>query len=110
MLDQIENLAKTGARDAARQLLSQLQNMLENLQASRPMSGQQNDQQMMQSLNQLGDMIRRQEELMNQTYRAERGQNPDGNGDQPMTKQELEQALKQPPAGPAGRCQKRSAT
>ncbi len=93
MLDQIENLARTGARDAARQMLSQLQNMLENLQANRPMNGQQNDQAM-QSLNQLGDMIRKQEELMNKTYRADRGQNPDGNSDKPMTKQELEQALK----------------
>ena len=51
MLDQIENLAKTGARDAARQLLSELQNMLENLQAGRPMMGdQQSAEQMMQSL------------------------------------------------------------
>ena len=39
MLDQIENLAKTGARDAARQLLSELQNMLENLQAGQPDDG-----------------------------------------------------------------------
>ena len=93
MLDQIENLAKTGARDAARQLLSQLQNMLENLQAGMPQMGnQQNGNQMMQSLNQLGDMIRQQEQLMNQTYRAQRGQDP--NGDQPLTKEQLEQALR----------------
>ncbi len=92
MLDQIENLARTGARDAARQMLSELQNMLENLQAGRPQQGQQNSQAM-QSLNQLGDMIRRQEELMNKTYRADQGQNPDGSG-KPMTQEELQQALK----------------
>ena len=79
MLDQIENLAKTGARDAARQLLSELQNMLENLQAGRPMNGdQQNGEQMMQSLEQLGDMIRKQQELMDKTFRADRGAGKDG--------------------------------
>jgi uncharacterized protein (TIGR02302 family) len=78
MLDQIENLARTGNRDAAKQLLSQLQNMLENLQAGRPMNGDQQGQQMMQSLNDLADMIRRQQELMDKTYDANRGQNPNG--------------------------------
>lgn len=92
MLDRIENLAQTGARDAARQMLSQLQNMLDNLQAGRPQPNGQNSQAM-QSLNQLGDMIRRQEELMNRTYRAGRGENPDGSG-KPMTQEELQQALK----------------
>ena len=94
MLDRIEDLARTGARDAARQMLSELQNMLENLQAGRPMQGNPQNNQMMESLNQLGDMIRKQEELMNQTHRADRGENPDGSGE-PMTAEELEQALKQ---------------
>jgi hypothetical protein len=90
MLDQIENLAKTGARDAARQLLSQLQNMMENLQAEQPQASSQAQQQAMQQLNQLGDMIRRQEQLMNRTFSAQRGQNGKG---QPMTKEEMKQAL-----------------
>ena len=93
MIDRIENLARTGARDAARQMLSELQNMLDNLQAGRPQQGGQQNDQAMQSLNQLGDMIRRQEELMNKTYRADQGQNPDGSG-QPMTEEQLQQALK----------------
>jgi uncharacterized protein (TIGR02302 family) len=92
MLDQIENLSKTGAKDAARQLLSQLQNMLENLQAGTPQQGgDQGEQQAMQMLNQLGDMIRRQEDLMNQTFRAQRGQGQQG---QEMSPEELQQALK----------------
>jgi uncharacterized protein (TIGR02302 family) len=91
MLDQIENLSKTGAKDAARQLLSQLQNMLENLQAGTPQQGDQGDQQGMQALNQLGDMIRRQEDLMNRTFRAQRGQGDQG---QEMSPEELQQALK----------------
>ncbi len=93
MLDQIENLARTGARDAARQMLSELQNMLENLQAGRPQPGDQQTRQALQSLNQLGDMIRKQEELMNKTFRADQGQNPDGSG-KPLSEQELQQALK----------------
>ena len=91
MLDQIQNLAQTGARDAARQLLSQLQNMLENLQAGNPQMGDPGQQQAMQQLNQLGDMIRRQQQLMDQTFSAERGNNPDGS---PMTDDQIEQALK----------------
>ena len=41
MLDRIENLARSGAKDAARRLLEELQSMLENLQMARP--GQQQD-------------------------------------------------------------------
>jgi hypothetical protein len=50
--------------------------------------------QMMESLNELADMIRRQQEdLMNQTHRAERGlEGPDG---EPMTPEEMQQALQQ---------------
>jgi hypothetical protein len=48
---------------------------------------------MMQSLNELGEMIRRQQQLMDQTYQADRGMNPDGSGE-PMTPEQLEQALK----------------
>jgi hypothetical protein len=92
MLDQIEELARTGARDAARQLLSQLQNMLENLQAGQPQMGDPQAGQMMENLNELADMIRRQEELMNQTFRAERGMGEDG---EPLTPEEMQQLLQQ---------------
>ena len=97
MLDQIENLAKNGARDAARQLLSQMQNMLENLQSGRPMAGdQQNSDQMMESLNDLSDLIQRQQSLMDQTFRSQGGVGEDG---KPMTKGEIEQALRNLKAG-----------
>jgi uncharacterized protein (TIGR02302 family) len=91
MMDNIENLAKTGARDAARQMLSQLQNMMENLQTGQQGPGDPATQQAMQQLNQLGDMIRKQQELMNQTFGAQRGQNGQG---QPLTEDQLKQALK----------------
>ena len=67
--------------------------MLENLQAGRPMMGnQQQNGEMMQSLNQLGDMIRRQQQLMDQTHRAERGLGENG---EPMTQEQIEEALRQ---------------
>ena len=36
MLSRIEELAKTGSRDAARELLAEMQRMMENMQAGRP--------------------------------------------------------------------------
>jgi hypothetical protein len=36
MLDRMEQLARSGAKDAAKQLLDQLQQMLENLQMAQP--------------------------------------------------------------------------
>ncbi len=99
MLDQIENLARTGARDAAKQLLSQLQNMLENLQAGQQQGDQQANEQMMQSLNDLADMIQKQQQLMDQTFQNDRGTGPDG---KPMTPEELKEALKQLQEGQQG--------
>jgi uncharacterized protein (TIGR02302 family) len=91
MLDQIEQLSQNGARDAARQMLSELQNMLENLQAGRPMQGgPEGGDEMMQSLNELADMIRRQQQLMDETHRAQRGLGQDG---QPMSPEEMAEAL-----------------
>src|SRR5260221_1208175 len=99
MIDRIEELAKTGARDAAKQLLSQLQNMMENLQAGQTPNGDPNSQQMMDSLNKLGDLIRKREDLMNKTYQVDRGQGQDG---KPLTEQELQDALKQLQQGQQG--------
>jgi hypothetical protein len=35
MIDRLENLARSGAKDAAKRLLDELQSMLENLQTAR---------------------------------------------------------------------------
>ena len=110
MLDQIENLAKSGARDQAEQLLSQLQDMMNNLQMGQRQQGQQGGQQgqMRQQMDKLGEMMRRQQELMNETFqngRGQRGRQPGqgrpgedgqpGQGGQPMSPQELADALRQ---------------
>ncbi|TPL09258.1 TIGR02302 family protein [Mesorhizobium sp. B2-4-11] len=125
MMDEIENLAKSGDRDKAQQLLSQLQDMMNNLQAGRQQQGGQQDSQMRQQMDKLGDILRRQQEMMNDTFRMDqmqrgerqRGQNRDEQlgegggedqdkpgagenrdplaGQKPMTPQEFADALKQ---------------
>ena len=67
MIDRMERLSRSGDKDAAKQLLEQLQQMLENLQMAQP--GQSGDDDMEQALNELGDMIRKQQQLRDKTYK-----------------------------------------
>jgi uncharacterized protein (TIGR02302 family) len=67
MLDRMERLSRSGDKDGAKQLLEQLQQMLENLQMAQP--GQSGDGDMEQALNELGDMIRKQQQLRDRTYK-----------------------------------------
>lgn len=100
MLDQIENLARSGNRDAAQQMLSELQRMMNNLQAGRPPQGQsgQDNSQMRQQLDKLGEILRDQQKLMEETFqldqalkdRMQRG-NPD-----PGQEGEQQQGQQQP--------------
>lgn len=74
MLDAIENMARSGSRDAARQMLSELQNLLENLQSGQMQAGQMQSGPMGEALDRLGEMIRRQQQLMDQTHRFDQQQ------------------------------------
>lgn len=107
MLKRIEELARTGARDAARELLAQMQRMLENLQTGRMQQMPQGEgaQEMMKMLNDLAEMIQRQQELMDKTFKhgQEGEQQPgqggpqqgqQGQGGEPMTREQLEEALR----------------
>ncbi|WP_028348197.1 TIGR02302 family protein [Bradyrhizobium murdochi] len=90
MLDRLERMSRSGDKDAAKQLLEQLQQMLENLQMAQP--GQGGDNEMEQALNELGDMIRKQQQLRDKTYKQGqdsrrdrmRGKQGDKQGDQSM--------------------------
>jgi hypothetical protein len=97
MMDQIENLARSGNRDAAQQMLSELQRMMNNLQAGKPQQGQQQGQENSEArkqMDKLGQILRDQQKLMEQTFqldqamkdRMQRGDpNEDGDPlDQPM--------------------------
>jgi uncharacterized protein (TIGR02302 family) len=86
MIDRMERLSRQGDKDAARQLLDQMQQMMENLQMARPgQSG--GDNEMEQALNELGDVIRKQQQLRDRTFKQGqdsrrdrmRGQNGDQN-------------------------------
>jgi uncharacterized protein (TIGR02302 family) len=88
MLDKIEDLAKQGSKEQAQQLLSELENMMNNLQMGQQQQGQQGQQgQMKQQMDKLGELMRRQQDMMNQTHRLEQqreqGMQPDfGEGQQ----------------------------
>ena len=69
MLDRLENLARSGAKDAARQLLQQLQQMMENLQMASPGQNGDDNDDMMSQLDELSDMIQKQQELRDRTFR-----------------------------------------
>lgn len=70
MLDQIEDLAKSGSKDAAQQLLSELQQMMDSLQAMRPgeQQQQQGQSQMQEQMNRMGELLQEQQRLMDETY------------------------------------------
>src|SRR5882757_4348030 len=86
MIERMERLSRSGDKDAARQLLEQLQQMLENLQMAQP--GQSGDGDMEQALNELGDMIRKQQQLRDKTFKqgqdARRDRQRGKQGDQSM--------------------------
>ena len=70
MLKQIEDLAKTGSKDAAKQMLSQLRDMLENLQGGQQQAQDGRAQQMMRNLDELSNLIGKQQQLLDETFRA----------------------------------------
>ncbi len=80
LLDRVDQFARFGARDAARELLSELQDILENLRTARAMPPSAAQQQGQQMLNQLGEMMRRQQNLLDETFR--RSQSGDRSGQQ----------------------------
>ncbi len=76
MMEQIRKLMRAGSRDAARQMLSQLRNMMESLRNARVMQNNPNAQRGNQAMRQLQEMIRRQNELMDKTFRQSQGREP----------------------------------
>lgn len=67
MMDRIENLARSGARDAARQMLDQLQAMMDNMRPGNRQAGNPGGQQP----NELGRMIQEQQRLRDRTFQQQ---------------------------------------
>ena len=82
MLDRMERLARSGAKDAAKQLLDQLQAMLDNLQMAQPNGDMGDGDEMQQALDELGDMIRKQQQLRDRTFRQGQDQRRQQRGQQ----------------------------
>ena len=109
MMDQLENLARSGARDQAMEMLQQLQEMMNNLQAGNQQQmnpGEGAQSEMRRQMDELGELMRRQQETMNETFRldqmqpgqeGEQGQQGQGQqgGQQPMTPEEFAEAMRQ---------------
>ncbi|MCG8561199.1 MAG: TIGR02302 family protein [Hyphomicrobiales bacterium] len=77
MLRKIENLATTGSRDLARQMLSDLRDLLERLQAGTASRNSQTEQ-MMKMVEGLGDIINRQQKLLDDTFQERQRQSRRG--------------------------------
>ena len=92
MIDRMERMARSGQKDAARQLLEQLQQMLENLQMARPGGEMGEDGDDMQSaLDELSDMIRRQQQLRDRTFRQGQDQRRQQRGQRGQQQQRPQQ-------------------
>ncbi len=72
MLKQMEDLARSGARDAARQMLSELQRMMENLETGDARGNDPVGEEMNRAMQELGDLVRRQNELLDRTFELDR--------------------------------------
>ncbi|MBR0708181.1 DUF4175 family protein [Bradyrhizobium liaoningense] len=97
LLKQIEKAAREGNKEAAQRMLEQLAQIMENLQMAQP--GQSGDSDMEQALNELSDMIRKQQQLRDKTFKqgqdSRRDRSRGKQGDQSMSDlQQDQQALR----------------
>lgn len=100
MMDNIENLAKSGANDAAQEMLSQLENILKNLQpgvAQQPTAPQRTPPGA-RSLQELTDLMRKQQQLMDKTFKMPEQRN----GQQQQGQQQPGKDGKQNPSNKMG--------
>jgi uncharacterized protein (TIGR02302 family) len=78
MLDQIRKLMQSGARQAAREMLARLQRMLSGMRSMQVMRRGNRGTRGNSTLRRLQDLIRRQQQLMEQTFRSYRPGAPQG--------------------------------
>jgi uncharacterized protein (TIGR02302 family) len=77
LLDQARQLAHAGAREQAQALLSQLQRMLENLRMADPGQQQQGSGEAQAMMRGMRELMRRQQQLLDQSFRADQQRTPD---------------------------------
>lgn len=75
MMRNLEEMAKSGSREQAQQLLSEMQDLMERLQSGRQDQAQaQRNQEMMKMMEELGNMVGDQQQLMDDTFGERRDQ------------------------------------
>jgi uncharacterized protein (TIGR02302 family) len=84
MMDKLEQLSKNGSKDAAEKLLSELDDMLQNMKPGGQSAGGEGDGMLQQQMDELTDLMRRQQNLMDETQRL---QQQGGEGDKLGDKQ-----------------------
>ena len=103
MIERARELARMGSADAARKMLSELRKMLQNLRAGmrpgRPGQGGKAFAKAQEMMNQLRDLVRRQQALLDKTFRRSQRENggagrPPGAGDQDAADAAEQEALR----------------
>jgi uncharacterized protein (TIGR02302 family) len=76
-LNKIESLAKAGSADAAAQMLNELRDILESLQTAKGAGGESDEQDAanLQQLDRMTTLTRQQQQLLDQTFRAQQNEN-----------------------------------
>ena len=77
MLKNLENMARSGNRDMAQQMLSQLRDLLDRLQSGR-MADQGQNQRFGQMMDEFGNLLNRQQRLLDDTFGQQRRQSERG--------------------------------
>ena len=107
MLDQIQELMRQGSRDAAKEMMSELQKMLDQMRGALAQrnNGQQRQQmseaqrkaqrEAQESMRELQDLIRRQEKLLDDTYKQQQQQDQQA-GRPPQNRQQQGQQQQRP--------------
>jgi len=82
ILEQARELARSGARDAAKDLLSQFRDIMENMQMGmQRQAGEQGEGSLNEMLRDLSDLIRRQRDILDETFRRSQQEGQSGKED-----------------------------
>jgi uncharacterized protein (TIGR02302 family) len=81
MLRNLENMARSGNREMAEQMLSQLRDLLDRLQSGR-MADQGQGQRLGKMMDEFGDIIGRQQKLLDDTFKQQQGRQQGQKGQQ----------------------------
>jgi uncharacterized protein (TIGR02302 family) len=84
LMNRIESLAKSGSTEAAAQMLNELRDILESLQTQqRDAASEQAEKENMRRLDQMTDILRQQQQLLDETFRAQQGDEGEQGKEQP---------------------------